>query len=276
MILAEKEKGLLDFIGRYKSVLVAYSGGLDSAMVLWASLKALDRERVWAVTSYSESYPSGEREEAEKIADELGLPKERLLFITTKEIADPNYLRNAPDRCYFCKAELFSELMRMARELGAEVIFDGSNISDIGDYRPGRKAAEERRVLSPFVEVGLGKEELRQLARKYNLSFSEKPAAACLASRIPYGIEVTPERLRQIDDAEKGISALGFAGFRVRYHYDVARLEFRPEDIARVFDDGVRNKLVEAVKKAGFHYVALDLEGYRRGSLNRTLNAGEK
>ncbi len=270
-----KEQKLFEIIGRYKNALVAFSGGLDSAIVLWASVKVLGKDNVWAVTSNSDSLPEEEEKEARRLAQEIGLPDERHLIITTEEINNPDYKKNPINRCYFCKQELFDKLKAMSSQLKAEAVFDGSNLSDTGDYRPGRQAAEEFQIVSPLLEAELDKNELREMARKYNLSFAEKPAAACLASRIPYGIEVTPERLHQIDMAETALRRLGFSGFRVRYHNEVARLELRPEDIVRVLENGIKDKIIDAIKKAGFKYVALDLEGYRQGSLNQNIKSGE-
>lgn len=270
-----KEQKLFEIIGRYKNALVAFSGGLDSAIVLWASVKVLGKDNVWAVTSNSDSLPEEEEKEARRLAQEIGLPDERHLIITTEEINNPDYKKNPINRCYFCKQELFDKLKAMSSQLKAEAVFDGSNLSDTGDYRPGRQAAEEFQIVSPLLEAELDKNELREMARKYNLSFAEKPAAACLASRIPYGIEVTPERLHQIDMAETALRRLGFSGFRVRYHNEVARLELRPEDIVRVLENGIKDKIIDAIKKAGFKYVALDLEGYGQGSLNQNIKSGE-
>ncbi len=270
-----KEKALNDFIGQFPSAMVAFSGGLDSATVLYATIKILGTENTLAVTSVSPSLAADEEKATSQIAAEIGLPAERHLFIRTDEISDPRYVKNAPDRCYYCKGELYSKLSQLAVEKGTAVIFDGTNLSDLGDYRPGRKAAEEHKVVSPFVTAGFAKEDVRALARKYRLSFSEKPAAACLASRIPYGISVTPERLRQIDAAESRLRALGLNGFRVRYHHDVARLELQPQDIAKIFGNGLHQKIIKAVKEAGFKYVAVDLEGYRQGSLNEGLSIKE-
>lgn len=270
-----KEKTLNDFIGQFPSAMVAFSGGLDSATVLYATIKILGTENTLAVTSISPSLAADEEKAASQIAAEVGLPADRHLFIRTDEISNPRYVKNAPDRCYYCKGELYSKLSRLAVERGIAAIFDGTNLSDLGDYRPGRKAAEEHKVVSPFVTAGFAKEDVRALARKYCLSFSEKPAAACLASRIPYGISVTPERLRQIDAAESRLRALGLNGFRVRYHHDVARLELPPQDIAKIFGNGLHQKIIKAVKEAGFKYVAVDLEGYRQGSLNEGLSIKE-
>lgn len=271
-----KESRLFDYIRRFKSVLVAYSGGLDSAMVLWASIWALGAENVYAATAESPSFASGEADDSRKFAAEIGLSKERHLFLATDELNDPNYRSNPTNRCYFCKSELFSKLKAVARENNIDIIFDGSNLSDSGDFRPGRQAGLEMGIVSPLLEAEMTKDELRLLARKYNLSFSEKAAAACLASRIPYGTEVTSERLKQIDKAEKAVRRLGFDGFRVRYHNEVARLELRPEDISRALETDTKQKIISGIKKAGFKFVAVDLEGYCSGSLNRMIPAGER
>ncbi len=267
----DKEKALIDFIRRYESALVAFSGGLDSSLVLWASLKALGGEKVWAATSHSPSLPRHEAEEAARIALEVGLGRERHLIVATDEIQNSRYLQNDSERCYFCKNELHKVLTGMAREMKIAVVFDGANISDLGDYRPGHKAARELGVVSPLIEAGLTKEEIRSLAGRYGLSFAQKPAAACLASRIPYGISITPDILRKVEQAETAVRKLGLEGFRVRYHGPVARLELRAEDIPKVIQNGLKDRLVSGIKAAGFKYVALDLEGYRTGSLNETM-----
>ncbi|MCP4704549.1 MAG: ATP-dependent sacrificial sulfur transferase LarE [candidate division Zixibacteria bacterium] len=274
--IENKEAKLLEFIRQYKTVLVAFSGGLDSTMVLWASIKALGADNVYASTSESASFASGEGEESKKFAIEVGLKSDRHIFITTDEMDNPDYQKNPSNRCYFCKSELFTKLQTIANKYKVEVIFDGSNASDVGDYRPGRQAAEELNVASPLLEAGLSKEELRVLARKYNLSFAEKPAAACLSSRFPYGTKITFERLKQVDQAEVVLHQLGFKGFRVRYHNEVARLEFKPEDISRAMEPEIREKIILGIKSSGFKFVAVDLEGYSTGSLNRLLKIGEK
>ncbi len=267
---------LIEFIKQYDNALVAYSGGLDSALVLWASINALGAKNVLAATSLSESYATGEKESALKIAGELGLPDNRHRFIVTREMDNENYVKNPTDRCYWCKHTLYSELKSIAEKENMAVIFDGTNLSDTIDYRPGLRAAREEHVVSPLRETGLTKDDIREIARDNNLSFAEKPAAACLASRIPYGISITPERLRMIDQAETAVREAGFEGFRVRYHHDVARLEFRPKDLPRVFSSGVKEILIEKIKKAGFKYVAVDLEGYRTGSMNEAIGKDER
>ncbi len=276
MAIEEKENSLLDFIGKYKSALVAYSGGLDSALVLWASVKSLGPDKIWAVTSNSESYASGEYEDARRIAKESGLPGSRHLIIKTGEMENSDYANNPVNRCFYCKSELFSRLSEIARDKDVDVIFDGSNVSDQDDFRPGRQAALENQVVSPLLETGLNKDDIRQIAARNNLSFSDKPAAACLASRFPYGTAITIERLTQIDQAEAAIKKLGFKGFRVRYHGPVARLELAPGDIPKIFKNGLKDRIVKEIKNTGFKYVALDLEGYRTGSLNEILSGEGK
>ena len=273
--IEKKEAILLDYIRQYKSVLVAFSGGLDSTMVLWASIKAIGADNVYAATSESASFASGEAADSKNFALEVGLKPDRHIFLTTDEMNNPDYRSNPSNRCYFCKNELFSKLKTVAEKHKIYIIFDGSNTSDIGDFRPGSEAAKESGVASPLLEAGLDKEELRVLARKYNLSFAEKPAGACLASRFPYGTEITTERLNQIDRAETAIRQLGFDGFRVRYHNEVARLELKPEDIDRALDTDIRSKIISEIKKVGFKFVAVDLEGYSTGSLNRLIQTGE-
>jgi len=275
-MIESKEKELLEFIGKFKSVLVAFSGGLDSSVVLWASIKALGAENVLAVTSESASFASSEGISAREAAREVGLPPDRHIFIRTEEMNNPDYVKNPSNRCYYCKSELFSQLKKIAEQKNIEAVFDGANVSDNSDFRPGQRAAQRLEIVSPLKEGGFDKEMLRELARKYELSFAERPAAACLASRIPYGTRITVERLKKVETAEAAVRAMGFEGFRVRYHGEVARLELRPDDIKSVIDNGTREKLVTEIKKAGFKFVALDLEGYRTGSLNRMLTEGEK
>lgn len=267
---------LIDFIRQYDSALVAYSGGLDSSLVLWAAIKALRKDRVLAATALSQSYASGELEAARKIAEELGLPENRHRFIVTREMDNENYVKNPADRCYWCKITLYTELSAIAKRENMAVIFDGTNLSDAHDYRPGLKAAREMNVVSPLRESGLTKEDIRLIARQNSLSFADKPAGACLASRIPYGISITPERLGMIDKAETAVREAGFEGFRVRYHHDVARLELKPKDLPRLLESGIKDLLIKKIKEAGFKFVAVDLEGYRTGSLNEALGKDKK
>jgi uncharacterized protein len=276
MALDNKEEKLIEFIRRFQSALVAFSGGLDSSVILREAIAALGKGRVWAVTAESPSLAAAEKEDVYHIAGEVGLDRNHLVIIRTGEIDNPGYARNTPNRCYFCKTELYGELKGLADRFGAQVIFDGYNLSDEGDFRPGQKAAVEFGVISPLREVGFTKEDIRELARKHGLSFAEKPAAACLASRIPYGTRVTAENLAQVDQAEAAVRELGFSGFRVRHHGEIGRLELRPEDIERAARGDMRNRLIDAVRSAGFKYVTVDLQGYRTGSMNEMISTEEK
>lgn len=259
---------LLAFVKRRSSALVAFSGGLDSALVLWACKQALGDQRTLAVTSASPSFPESERAEVEQFAAFIGLENSRVRFIFTKEMEVAGYYENSPQRCYFCKSELYSELETIRSEENIDVIFDGANLSDLGDFRPGARAAREQNVVSPLLECGFDKPTVRQIARALKLPVADKPASACLSSRIPHGVTITEEVLRQIDRAEAALKDLGFSGFRVRYHNEVARLELSEHDMHKLDDDRLRHEVARAVKSAGFRFVTLDLEGYRRGSLN--------
>lgn len=248
-----------------EAVLVAFSAGVDSTLVLKVAYDVLG-DRALAVTGDSESLAPEEFAEAQALARRIGA---RHLVLRTAELADPNYAANPANRCYFCKSELYTKLLRIAEEHGIRSIVDGSNADDVGDWRPGMRAARERGVRSPLQEAGLTKAEVRELSAYLGLPTADKPAAACLSSRIPYGMSVTVEKLRQIAAAEGALRRLGFRGFRVRHHGDVARLEFREEDLDEAF--ARRQELLSLVKATGFKYVTIDLQGYRMGSLNEVL-----
>ncbi len=262
-----KEAALLAQLGSTDGLLVAYSGGVDSAYLAWAAHTAL-ADRVIAVTADSPSYPESHRSMARAVAEQFGF-KHR--FIDTRELENPDYAANPSNRCYFCKSELFDVLERLRQELGYEAVAYGINSDDTGDFRPGHQAAEEHRVLSPLLDAGLSKSEIRQLSRDAGLPSADLPASACLSSRIPYGMEVTAEKLRQIDRAEDALRELGFRQVRVRHHGDMARIELAAEELSASVDAARMRLMSKALHDLGFRYVALDLDGYRTGSLNEVL-----
>lgn len=247
------------------SVLVAYSGGVDSTLLMKLALEELGDRRAVAVLASSPAYPESEQEEARMLADRLGA---RLVEVSTNEVELEAYRRNNPDRCFHCKEELFETLEPVRRELGLEHLAYGATADDAGDHRPGHGSAVRRGVRFPLLEAGMGKAEIRAAARSLGLPNWNKPSFACLSSRIPHGIEVTVDALRQIEAAEAAIKALGFTQVRVRHHGDVARIEVEPGEISRLLSE--RERVVAALRAAGYTFVSLDLEGYTTGSLNRT------
>ncbi len=244
---------------------MAFSGGVDSAVLLALAVEALGAARVLAVTGRSASLPSQDRSDAKAIAAFLGVSHEE---VDPGELDRPGYRENSGDRCYHCRAALFEALDRIAAERGLEAVAYGAIADDRGDFRPGMRAAAEHRILAPLLDAGMTKEDIRALAASAGLPIRNKPASACLSSRIPVGVEVTPERLGQVGRAEAALRDLGFHQFRVRYHGEIARLELDPEGDRRIADPSVRRLVIEAVRAAGFRFVTLDLEGYRTGSLN--------
>lgn len=262
---ADSNARLAAVLQRHARVLVAFSGGVDSTLVLRAAVDALGPGRVLAVTGVSASLADRERQDAVELARQIGAPH-RLL--ETRELENPNYAANPSNRCYFCKSELYDRLQEVAAAEGYGAILDGTNLDDTRDVRPGRQAARERNVESPLVEAGLTKQQVRELSRHLGLPTWEKPEMPCLSSRIPYGTSVDPGKLRQIEAAETSLRAAGVRGGRVRYHGDVARIELPPEDLPRLADAVWREQLAAGVRAAGFTYVTVDLEGYRKGRLN--------
>lgn len=264
--MTDLQERLANVLAPHSHVIVAYSGGVDSA-TLAVMAHRLKGEAMRAVLSRSPSLAPFERDEALAFAAAEGFPLE---VIETREIDNPLYQANDPDRCYHCKSTLYGALAAIRRRFGPDaVIVNGTNLDDLGDYRPGLQAASEQNILSPYVEAKMSKQDVRNLARELGLSVWDKPAAACLASRLPYGTAVTLERLDQVGRGEAAIRKLGFRGARLRHHEAIARLEFRPEDLPRALER--RQELVAALKDVGYQYVTLDLEGYRQGSHNEVL-----
>lgn len=259
---------LIETIRGYGSCAVAFSAGVDSTVVAAAAHLALG-ERAIAVTGASDSLAAGELDQARELAGLIGIRHE---ILSTQEMANPNYVRNSPDRCYFCKTELYERIAPLAEQLDLAVIVNGANLDDLGDYRPGMTAATEHQVRSPLVECGFGKEAVRLLAAEWGLPIWDKPAAPCLSSRIAYGEEVTPERLAMVDKAEQYLRGLGLRELRVRYHRgDMARLEVPLQSVAQLCEAETRARLVAELRRLGFRYITLDLEGFRSGSQNLVL-----
>jgi pyridinium-3,5-biscarboxylic acid mononucleotide sulfurtransferase len=263
--LIEHRDRLIETLRGYGRLAVAYSGGIDSTVVAQAAHEALGEAAI-AVTAVSDSLASGELEEAQALARRIGI---RHRVIRTEEFADPNYLRNNPDRCYFCKSELYGRLAGLLGELEVDTIASGANTDDLGDHRPGMRAASEHGVRHPLQECGLSKADVRALAKAWDLPTWDKPATPCLSSRIAYGEDVTTEKVRMIDQAEQWLRQRGLRLLRVRYHKgDMARIEVPLDELPRLTQPEVRDALVQTFRALGFKFITLDLEGFRSGSLN--------
>jgi uncharacterized protein len=267
-----KREQLLQLLASYGSCAVAYSGGVDSAVVAKAAALALGDSAV-LVTGDSAALAAGELDSARDLAKLIGARHE---VLRTDEISNPDYIANGPDRCYHCKTELYEQVSDLAARLGVLVVANGANADDLGDYRPGMRAASEHDVHSPLAECGFTKREVRELAAAWKLPVADKPASPCLSSRIAYGQEVTPERLRMIDQAEQLLHSLGFRELRVRYHTDdMARIEVPLADLPELCDPAARDAVVEGLRQIGFKFVTLDLAGFRSGGLNQLISPEE-
>ena len=262
-----KEERLLGSLAALDSVLVAFSGGADSAYLAWAAHRALG-PRALAVTAVSPSFSAYDREQAEIVVRQTGMRHE---CIETREFENPLYVANQADRCYHCKDELFHRMEQLAHERGVSALAYGINADDTHDFRPGHRAAAEHQVLAPLLDASLGKAEVRWLSRRAGLPTWDRPASACLSSRVPYGTPVTPEILSRIERGERELRRLGFRQFRVRDHGRLARIEIAPDEMGRALAPEMLRQFVEAFKPLGYDYVTLDLEGYRQGSLNAEL-----
>lgn len=262
-----KEEHLVTILRDMQRVLIAYSGGTDSAYLAWAAKKALGDNAI-AITADSPSIPESHKRDAVDFAQAHGILHE---MVPTSEFENPEYVANNPDRCFHCKDELFRVMDVIAADRGFDHIVYGVNVDDLGDYRPGQSAAKIHMVKSPLVDAGLTKAEIRELSKLAQLETWDRPAAACLSSRIPYGTKVTPERIRVVEQGEEAIKALGFRQFRVRYHDNLVRIEIDPSELEKALTLRCAADLTAIFKSLGFHYVTLDLEGYRQGSLNAVL-----
>ena len=266
-ILAEKERKLFSALRDLRKVIIAYSGGTDSSYLAWAAHQVL-QDNALAITADSASIPESHKRAAERFARDCGFRHE---YVATHEFENPDYVKNDPDRCFHCKDELFDRLEEVANQRGFDHIVYGVNVDDLGDYRPGQKAAKLHQVKAPLVEAGLTKAEIRELSRNANLATWDRPAAACLSSRVPYGTPVTIETIKTVEVGEEAVKSLGFRQFRVRFHGDLVRIEIAKEELPKALTSEMAAAFTAIFKPLGFHYVTIDCEGYRQGSLNAGL-----
>ena len=270
--ISKKFQHLKEILSNMESTLVAYSGGVDSSLVLRVAKDVLG-DKVFAITATSSVYPAEEIEQAKALAQNLGV---RHKIIETQELSNPKFVNNPQDRCYWCKRELFAELISIARKNDLNYVLDGTNLDDMDDFRPGMKAAHEFGIRSPLKEAAFTKEDIRSLSKRLGLPIWDKPSLPCLASRFPYGMKITEENLVKVDQAETFLKMLDLTQVRVRHHDTIARIEVPKEDIPKLFEETARSRLLSYLKKLGYSYVAVDIEGYRTGSMNEVLTGDDK
>jgi len=271
--LREKFNSLQKILKKLNKVIVAYSGGVDSSFLLKAAVDTLGAENVLACINAGPAEPAGQLQRAKEFAQSVGV---KLKTIETDELNDPNFTANKADRCFHCKSRICRILVDIAKEQGFDNVVFGTNYDDLDDFRPGNRAMKVFGVRSPLAEAKLTKNDIRQLSRRMKLATADLPSSPCLASRIAYGLEVTEQRLRQVDEVEEFLRSLGLVEFRVRHHDIIARIEVDPKDIEKVTAEPTRSKIAEKLKSLGFRFVTVDLQGYRSGSLNELLSEDEK